>query len=107
MPPGFDQPINGSVEDKIADVGGELGRCFSSVLDALPGSPHRPQWLARLLGVNTVLTSRLLKAAQQQDPIAVAHMIPGPEPLRRLLRAAERKKVDRQLIANAHSAVDR
>jgi hypothetical protein len=34
-------------------------------------------------------------------------MMPGPEPLRRLLRAAERKKVDPALIAEARSAVDR
>jgi hypothetical protein len=34
-------------------------------------------------------------------------MMPGPEPLRRLLRAAERKKVDRSLIEEARAAVDR
>src|SRR6185503_20767812 len=94
-------PDSSAVEGRIVEVGRDLSRAFRSVLDALPGSPHRPQWLARSLGVNTVLTSRLLKAAQETDPLAVAHVIPGPEPLRRLLRAAEKKKVSPALILNA------
>jgi len=94
------------IESEIVSVGRDLARTLSSVLNALPGAPHRPQWLSRLLGVNTVLTSRVIKAAGQQDPLAVAHMVPGPEPLRRLLRAAERKKVDDTLIGEAQAAVD-
>src|SRR5688572_22159814 len=95
-----------SVEARIADVGRDLSKTFSKVLAAIPGAPHRPQMLARSLGVNTVLTSRILKAAQQKDPLAVAHMIPGPEPLRRLLRCAEKKRVPAALIQDAHAAVD-
>jgi hypothetical protein len=95
------------VQIMIVEVGRDLSQAFTGVLNAIPGGPHRPQWLARTLGVNTVLTSRLLKAAQQRDPLAVAHIIPGPEPLRRLLRAAERKKVDLALIREARLAVDR
>jgi hypothetical protein len=107
MPSRADSPDPGSVETRIVEVGAHLARTFNSVLDALPGVPHRPQWLARSLGVNTVLTSRLLKAAGHPDPIAVAHLIPGPEPLRRLLRAAEKKRVEPALIREARTAVDR
>jgi hypothetical protein len=96
-----------SVEALVGQIGRELARVFQAVLSAIPGGPHRPQWLARSLGVNTVLTSRLLKATEQSDPIAVVHMIPGPDPLRRVLRAAERKKVDRSILREAHSVVDR
>jgi hypothetical protein len=102
-----DPKTGGLMERRISDVGQDLARTFSGVLEALPGGPHRPQWLARSLGVNTVLTSRLLKAAQQQDPLAVAHLMPGPEPLRRLLRSAEKKKIDPALIRDARAAVDR
>src|SRR5262245_27572819 len=98
-------PSDSAVETRIATVGRDLARAFTGVLDALPGSPHRPQGLAKSLGVNSVLTSRILKAAQQHDPLAVAHMIPGPEPLRRLLRAAEKKKVSPALIRAAALAV--
>lgn len=96
-----------AVEERITGVGRDLARAFGGVLEAIPGSPHRPQWLARTLGVNTVLTSRILKMARQEDPLAVAYLIPGPEPLRRVLRAAERKKVDAGLIRDARAAVDR
>lgn len=100
-------PTSAPLESVIVDVGRELGRALARVLDSLPGAPHRPQALARSLGVNTVLTSRILKAAQQHDPLVVAHTIPGPEPLRRLLRAAERRKVNATLIRNARAVVDR
>ncbi len=96
-----------SLEGLIVEVGRDLASAFNGVLNAIPGGPHRPQLLARTLGVNTVVTSRILKAARQRDPMAVAHMIPGPEPLRRLLRSAERKNVDAALIREARAAVDR
>jgi hypothetical protein len=95
------------LESRIAGVGRDLALAFTDVLGALPGGPHRPQRLAESLGVNTVLTSRLLKAAQQADPIAVAHRMPGPEPLRRLLKAAEKKRIDPALLDAARAAVDR
>lgn len=100
-------PHSHYLETRITDVGRDLSSAFSRVLQAIPGGPHRPQRLARQLGLNTVLTSRLLKAAAQRDPILVAHLMPGPEPLRRLLLAAEKKKVDRRLIQEARVAVDR
>jgi hypothetical protein len=96
-----------TVETKIADAGRELARAFRRVLEAIPGAPHRPQSLARSLGVNIVLTSRILKAVQQLDPLAVAHAMPGPEPLRRLLRAAGKKRIDPALVHDARVAVDR
>ena len=96
-----------SVETRVAEVGQDLTNTFARVLKAIPGGPHRPQLLARRLGLNAVLTSRLLKAAHQSDPIAVAHAMPGPEPLRRLLSAAEKQKVDRKLLKDAGAAVDR
>jgi hypothetical protein len=91
----------------VSAVGRDLSNALGSVLEALPGNPHRPQRLAQALGVNTVLTSRLLKAARHADPLAVAHLMPGPEPLRRLLRAAEKSRIDRKVIERARQAIDR
>ena len=54
--------------------------------------------LARRLGVDKVLTSRVLKALRNKDAIAVIKLAPGPAPLRRLLRAAA------QRLAEAASA---
>src|SRR6185295_16708971 len=88
-------------------LGHELARVFERLLNALPGAPHRPQALAHALGVNIVLASRVLKATRQRDPLAVVHTMPGPEPLRRILRSAEKKKVDDTLVREARAAVDR
>jgi hypothetical protein len=100
-------PPSDSLQHRIALVGRDLSRAFNDLLDALPGGPHRPQALARTLGLNVVLTSRLLKMAHQQEPLSVVHLAPGPEPLRRMLRAVERKKLDPAIIDAAHAAVDR
>ena len=62
--------------------------------------------LARTLGVDKVLTSRLLKAARNRDPMAVVHLVPGSEPMRRVLRAARRIGVDAAAIDPALAAVD-
>src|SRR4029453_12479936 len=59
-----DHPKAEPVNERIIEVGRALAHAFTGVLDAIPGGPHRPKFLARSLGVNTVLTSRILKAAQ-------------------------------------------
>ena len=97
---------NGDLEDRITSVGQRLGDSLDVVLAAIPGAPHRPQMLARTLGVDKVLTSRLLKAARNRDPMAVVHLVPGSEPMRRVLRAARRIGVDAAAIDPALAAVD-
>lgn len=97
----------GAIETRIAAIGEELASTMSAVIDAVPGSPHGPVGLARVLGLDKVLTSRLLRAARNRDPLAVAHLIPGPEPLRRLLRAAADFGVDPLVIREAEESVER
>jgi hypothetical protein len=55
--------------------------------------------------VDKVLTSRALKAARSREPLAVVYLAPGPEPLRKLLRAARKGAVAPELIAEAEEAV--
>ncbi len=95
-----------SLEARIAVVGNSLSNTLNAVIDAVPGGPHGPQLLAEKLGVDKVLTSRTLKAARQRDPVAIAHLAPGPEPLRRLLRAARKRGLPEDLILSAMDAVD-
>lgn len=94
------------LEARLGALGQGLAEGFARVLGALPGAPLRPSALARTLGVDAMLASRLLRATAAADALAVVHLMPGPEPLRRILRGAERKRVDRRLLESAASAVE-
>ncbi|TVQ30913.1 MAG: hypothetical protein EA376_11665 [Phycisphaeraceae bacterium] len=95
------------MDAEVAETGRDLAGTLASVLQALPGAPHQPQRLARMLGVNVVLTSRLLKATRSTDALAIAHTIPGPEPLRRVLKIVQGMNVDADVVRAAEEAVDR
>lgn len=96
----------GSLDETVARVGRRLADTFGSLLASLPGAPHRPQELARTLNINKDLSSRILKVVENRDPIAIAHAIPGPEPLRRLIRAGARRKIERGVLRAAEQSVD-
>lgn len=93
------------LQNRIGEVGRTLADAIRAVVDSVPGGPHRPQELARALGINKDLSSRALSACRKQDPFAAAHLMPGPEPLRQLLRAAARRGVDPSVIKDAEEAV--
>lgn len=96
-----------AIAEKIRDVGNDLAETLRLVIEAVPGRPRRPNHLARELGLNRAISSRVLSATARKDPLEVTHIIPGPEPLRSLLRAAADKDVDPALIARAEAAVAR
>jgi hypothetical protein len=102
-------PNNGEdeLETRIAAIGDRLLHGFSPVVSALVQSETGPQQLANRLGVDKVLASRLLKAMRTTDPVSAVHRMPGPEPLRRLLKASARAGVNAALIEEANAAVDR
>lgn len=89
----------------FSNVGSRLGSAFRELLEAIPGGPHRPIQLARTLRVKKDLSSRVLNAAGKRDPIAVMHLMPGPEALRRFVTAARRQDVSDGLITAAEDAV--
>lgn len=94
------------LEKRIADTGSMLALTLSRVIEQIPGDTNGPQNLARLLGINKVLTSRVLKALRSRDPIAVIHHIPGPEPLRRFLRHAGRRGAGADVINAAANVIE-
>ena len=65
-----------------------------------------PQALATAVGVDKVLTSRLLKMLRHDNPIATVYHAPGPDPLHRFVRAAGRRGVPRELTRPASAAID-
>lgn len=91
----------------MAAIGDALARALDGLLAEAPGSPRGPQALATALGVDKVLASRVLKAARATDPIAVTHLVPGPEPLRRFIGAAADHGARPDTIEAADQAVSR
>lgn len=87
-------------------TGDELMSGLTGVLKFVPGNDAGPQRLATELGVDTVLASRLLKAVRSPDSMSLIHRAPGPEPLRRVLRASAKHGVPADALAAAHEAVD-
>jgi hypothetical protein len=94
-----------TIESRIGLVGQRLADAFRAVIDAMPGGPYRPQELARTLGIKKDLSSRVLRASRNRDPVAVVHMMPGPAPLRQLLQAAADKNVDSEILREGEEAV--
>ncbi|MBS0187403.1 MAG: hypothetical protein JSS51_04995 [Planctomycetes bacterium] len=91
---------------RIMRAGDELMTGLTGVLRYIPGNDAGPQRLATELGVDTVLASRLLKAVRSPDSMSLIHRAPGPEPLRRVLRACAKWGVPPDVLASAHLAVD-
>jgi hypothetical protein len=96
--------VNETLEGRAARTGQTLADTFSALLAAVSPAQAGPVTVARRLGVDKVLASRLLKAARNRDPVAVLQLMPGPDPLRRVLRAATRH-VDASIVAEAEAAV--
>ncbi len=94
------------LEVQITAVGRQLGQTLAAVLESVPGEPHGPQKLATTLGLDKVLTSRAIRAAKHRDPIAVMQLAPGPDPMRRLIRAAKRHGSPQGVVDSALDAVE-
>jgi len=94
------------LESRILAIGEGLLTSLEAVLDQVPEAGLGPQKLAGALGIDKALTSRLLKAMRSHDALTAMHRIPGPDPLRRVLKAAVLVGVDPALIAAARESVD-
>ena len=90
----------------VEALGATLADRLGMVLDGLPGRATGPQRLGEVLGMTTVTASRLLKALSQDDPIAVVQLIPGPNPLRKIVAAAREVGAPAAACEDALSSVD-
>lgn len=93
------------IEIRILRTGSALRESLGRVLQAVPGNPQGPQALAKQMRIDKVLASRVLRAVKSSDEMSALHRLPGPEPLRRVLREAAKMGVDGALIARAEQAV--
>lgn len=95
------------LEAEIVAIGSALARTLEAVIAAGGTNGAGPVALATALGLDKVLASRVLKALRAADPIAAMYFLPGPEPLRTLIRAAARRGVSKAQTDEALLAVDR
>lgn len=106
-PPGTPphQPADDTFALAAADVGNALAGAIQDVLAGLAERLRGPQQLAEQLNVDKGFASRLLKAIRSRNGLAVLHRIPGPEPLRRLVRAAARRGAQTGAVRAADGAI--
>jgi hypothetical protein len=97
-------PASDDFEARVVRTGDSLLSSLTRVLGKLNGASAGPQRLAKELGVDKVLASRLLKALRSPDGMTAMHRAPGPELIRRVLRASERLGVPAEDIALAEAA---
>ena len=89
----------------ILSVGRNLATALRGLLEQVQGGPHGPKQLAGILGVNKDTSHRLVGALRKRDPLAVIHQLPGPEPLRRVVKACVKNGVPRERTAAAEEAI--
>jgi len=91
---------------RAQNTGQTLAESFQRLIASLPDPSWRSQELATQLGQSVVTTGRLLRAMGNTDPLAVLIQAPGPQPLRRVIRAAEGRGAPPAEVAAAQEAVD-
>lgn len=99
--------VSAELAQHIAALGQGFVGTLEPILAELAPASSGPVALAKELGLDKVLCSRLLKAVRKsRDPLATVHQIPGPDPLARFLRAAKKRGVSAERItaAEAHLA---
>ena len=100
-------PSLSGLETRINQAGEALLQSFVRVIDQVPGGDAGPQRLAKELGIDKVLASRMLKAIRSPDAMSVVHRVPGPEPMRRVIKASSKLGVNPADIKEAGEAIDR
>lgn len=83
-----------------------LGSSLDALIGAVSDTPARPSDLIKSLGINKDLASRVLSAVVASDPLTSAYIMPGPAPLRTMIRKAKRKGAPHATVQEAHDAVD-
>lgn len=99
----------GDLDSAISITAADLVLALQGIVDDLAGDRPGPVALAKAAGagVDKVLASRVLKALRAGDDYAALYAMPGPPPLRSLVRAAARRGASEPLTSRAMTAIDR
>lgn len=96
-----------ALEAEIVSIGSALVLTLQALISSVRTTGSGPVALAAALGVDKVLASRVLKALRAGDAIGSMFYMPGPEPLRALVRAAAKHAAPRSACDAALEAVER
>lgn len=94
------------VDAVVRPIGERLRSSMRGLLASMPDGGSSPTALARSLGVNRVIMSRLLNAMAQDDMYEFLHRVPGPESLRAIAAAAPEHGVAAGDVERAMDAVE-
>lgn len=94
-----------TIHSAVESIGGKLCLSFGDLISHIITEGEGAQRLATTLSINPVLAHRLVTAVRGEDARAAVHNIPGPEPLRRVVRAARRRGVPRDVAERAEAAI--
>jgi len=92
--------------DEVREIGSELRAALRELIEVIPDGPHSPSRVARKLGMNRVIASKLLNALAREDVNEMLQQIPGPESLRGMARAAAELGVPARTSENANRAIE-
>lgn len=90
----------------VTSASESLRTSISNLIATLVDQPVRPSGLSKTLGINKDIASRVVNAISTPDPLASVYAMPGPSPLRSLVRSAKRKGAPADLIEVADRAID-
>jgi len=91
---------------QIEATGADLRRTIAPVLEAVAGPRPRPTRLARAIGLDKSLASRLVRAASSTSDLDLMHLVPSPGGLRILADLAARY-ADPTSIENLRASTER
>jgi hypothetical protein len=94
------------LEAEIIAIASALVPAINALIAAVVDPSTGPVAVAQAFGVDKVLASRVLKALRRQDHLAALSCMPGPEPLRSLVRSAQKRGIPPQTAASAAAAID-
>jgi hypothetical protein len=74
--------------EQIDELGGRLRRPLREILETVSPPPPRPARVARALGMDKTLASRLVRAVKVDSNLELVHIVPSPAGLRILAELA-------------------
>lgn len=101
------QPTPPAMLSKVRTVGQELREALGALIEDVPGGERGPTPLARKLGINRVMVSKLLNALRRDDVLEMLQHVPGPDSLRGICAGAERLGVEEDITLRATRAIGR